>query len=91
MNMIKAPLALCVAGTLMALSVQVSAKTPDGRTPAEETVCDQYSGALFGLCNAICEAQDLDQYPKDPTDDVLYGNFEKKGGDDLLCRGQIPE
>jgi len=39
------------------------AKTPDGQTPAEETVCDQlkddgYTKGLYGLCVAFCEAQD---------------------------------
>ncbi|ETW95221.1 MAG: hypothetical protein ETSY1_31500 [Candidatus Entotheonella factor] len=36
------------------------AKTPDGRTPAEETVCDELEGALYGLCVAFCEAMDCD-------------------------------
>ena len=39
------------------------AKTPDGRTPAEETVCDPLladgvTNGLYGLCVAFCEAQD---------------------------------
>lgn len=36
------------------------ASTADGQTPAEETVCDVYSGAAFGLCNAYCEAMDCE-------------------------------
>ena len=36
------------------------AQTPDGQTPAEETVCDPLSGAAFGLCNAYCEAMDCE-------------------------------
>lgn len=38
------------------------AKTADGVTPAEETVCDDmgYSGRTWGLCNAYCEALDCD-------------------------------
>lgn len=39
------------------------AKTPDGKTPAEETVCDGEIGAGFGLCNAFCEAMDCDLLP----------------------------
>ncbi len=40
------------------------AQTPDGQTPAEETICDQLqvtgvSKGLYGLCVAFCEAQDL--------------------------------
>ena len=35
-------------------------ETADGQTPAEETICDKagYTGALWGLCNAYCEAMD---------------------------------
>jgi hypothetical protein len=36
------------------------ARTPDGLTPAEETVCDGLSGRQWGLCNAYCEAMDCD-------------------------------
>ncbi len=36
------------------------AQTADGQTPAEETVCDELSGAAFGLCNAYCEAMDCE-------------------------------
>ena len=34
------------------------ANTPDGETPAEESICNDYNGAGFGLCNAYCEAMD---------------------------------
>lgn len=91
MKLTKLQLLAAASCAVMALSGPVNAKTPDGLTPAVETICDQFSGALFGLCNAICEAQDLDQYDKDPTEGVLRGNFEKKGGDELICRGEIPE
>lgn len=36
------------------------AQTPDGQTPAEETVCDGLDDSLFGTCNAYCEAMDCD-------------------------------
>ncbi len=41
----------------------VHAQTPDGETPAEETVCDALKAdgitkGLYGLCVAFCEAQD---------------------------------
>ncbi len=46
---------------LPAFAGAVPAQTPDGQTPAEETVCSVvYSGAAFGLCNAYCEAMDCD-------------------------------
>ena len=35
-------------------------KTPDAKTPAEETECDALRGASFDLCNAYCEAMDCD-------------------------------
>jgi hypothetical protein len=37
-----------------------SAQTADGQTPAQESVCDGFSGAQWGLCNAYCEAMDCD-------------------------------
>jgi len=81
----KTKLMLIAASGLLALSAQVGAKTPDGQTPAEETICDQYNGALYGLCVAYCEAQDLDQFPKDPVTGVLERNMEKHG-DVVSCR-----
>ena len=50
-----------VARRLTSLDSLTSATgTPDGETPAEEEVCDGFSGRAFGLCNAFCEAQDCD-------------------------------
>lgn len=42
--------------------ITASALTPDGETPAVETVCEEgtLGGALKGLCNAYCEAMDCD-------------------------------
>ncbi|HKX56864.1 MAG TPA: hypothetical protein VJN01_12215 [Xanthomonadales bacterium] len=42
--------------------------TPDGQTPAEESVCDGLTGSEFGLCNAYCEATDC-------SDGVNYANI----------------
>ena len=52
-----------VVGFLMA--PVAFAQTPDGQTPAEETVCqeNELGGALKGLCNAYCEAMDCDGDP----------------------------
>ena len=49
---------------LLLFALPVSAQTPDGQTPAEETVCDALMEAgvtkgLYGLCVAFCEAQDV--------------------------------
>ena len=51
-----------IALTILAVPI-VLAQTPDGQTPAEETVCDPLkadgvSKGLYGLCVAFCEAQD---------------------------------
>jgi hypothetical protein len=54
---------LClVVGVLV--SAPMLAQTPDGETPAEETVCDPLKAdgvtkGLYGLCVAFCEAQDI--------------------------------
>lgn len=59
------------------------APTPDGQTPAEESVCDGLSGAAFGLCNAYCEAQDCDVHER-PSCEQLRRNFEKHTGQTLF-------
>lgn len=46
-------------------SVAVAGQTPDGKTPANEDVCDPVRAAgvtkgLYGLCVAFCEAQDCE-------------------------------
>jgi hypothetical protein len=51
---------IAVAVLVLAMAGAAGAKTPDGRTPSEETVCDVFTGAAFGLCNAYCEAMDCD-------------------------------
>src|SRR5688572_3413786 len=52
---------LCIlALALLVAAAPAAAKTPDGQTPSEETVCDGQVGAAFGLCNAYCEAMDCD-------------------------------
>lgn len=70
------------------------AKTPDGKTPAEETVCDHLSGSAFGLCNAYCEAMDCellndgddDTWPKASVAACLRvkANFIKVTGEAVL-------
>jgi len=49
--------------TLLVATTPALAKTPDGLTPAEESVCDPLTDAtpgLYGLCVAYCEAHDAD-------------------------------
>ncbi len=48
---------------MLLLAAPAVAQTPDGQTPAEETVCDPLMAGgvtkgLYGLCVAFCEAQD---------------------------------
>lgn len=55
---------ICFLTALLMLALPIAAETPDGLTPAEETVCDQLredgvSKGLYGLCVAFCEAQDV--------------------------------
>lgn len=47
----------------LASSNAAFAQTADGQTPAEEKVCDDYTGKAFGICNAYCEAIDCDDDP----------------------------
>ena len=64
---------------LASLSGSVMAQTPDGETPANEGVCDVLIGAtpgLYGLCNAYCEAQDLDSFDKEPPRTKILANYE---------------
>ena len=58
-------------------AVALATGTPDGQTPARETVCDGLTGPAFGLCNAYCEAQDCDVQDR-PSCDQLRRNFEKR-------------
>ena len=53
-----------IAVVMFMTASPVLAQTPDGDTPAVETVCDslQEDGitkGLYGLCVAFCEAQDV--------------------------------
>lgn len=65
------------------------AQTPDGETPAEETVCDGLPGPLFGLCNAYCEAMDCDSGQPNASaracERVLSNFHRHSGGADPPC------
>jgi hypothetical protein len=78
---------LFVAASIAVFSTPLTAKTPDGETPATETVCNTYQGipGAYGLCVAICEAQDLDEFYKNPPSDQLEDNFVNKAGSNLRC------
>lgn len=84
MNMvrIRTLMSLIVFSLVFSFGFMAVAQTPDGETPAEETCCDPLSGALFGLCNAYCEAMDCDSevgYNQHPDAcDKVFGNYLKK-------------
>jgi len=94
------------AGLVLGLSLSTTptatASTPDGETPAEETVCDDLDGAEFGLCNAYCEAMDCElAYDADPETEPhasdraceqVLANFQKQsGGEDPPCLEPLVE
>lgn len=58
-----------------------SAPTPNGETPAVETICDELKGGtpgLFGLCIAACEAQDLDDLVMTEKGSAKFDKFVNK-------------
>lgn len=64
------------------------AKTPDGKPPSQETICDNEEGAAYGLCVAYCEAMDCldpNQHASDQGCQSVKNNFEKKTGRPLPC------
>lgn len=52
------------------------------------TSCEEYSGALKGLCNAYCEAMECagdEPNASEQACETVRGNFIKKGGGELPC------
>lgn len=59
---------------IMVISSPAFSQTPDGLTPAEESVCDSLTDAtpgLYGLCVAYCEAHDADLFSPHGNPDEL--------------------
>jgi hypothetical protein len=78
---------LCI-GTGAAL-----AQTPDGETPAEETVCNTETGAAYGLCNAYCEAMDCETDNPSASATActrVQDKFQQITGRDLPCEAVTP-
>ena len=70
---------------LLVIPQFVHSKTPDGLTPAVETVCDDagLTGAAWGLCNAYCEAMDCDSPNTRASEracECVLENFRKASG-----------
>ena len=80
--------------SLFVLIPAALASTPDGSSPAQESVCDDYSGASHGLCVAYCEATDCDgdNASADPAAcDQLASLFEARTGESPPCETQTYE
>jgi hypothetical protein len=73
--------------------IAVAQGTPDGVTPAVETVCAKTrGGAAYGLCVAYCEANDCDLEPGSRECTRLRENYAKiTGGSTLPCDGEPEE
>ncbi|HKI04021.1 MAG TPA: hypothetical protein VKK31_18725 [Thermoanaerobaculia bacterium] len=85
--MMKAHFTLTFA-LLLICTGAVLAQTPDGETPAEEAVCDNETGAAFGLCNAYCEAMDCESDAPQASDTAcskVRAKFQQTTGRDLPC------
>jgi len=83
----KARLTLAFA-LLLICTGAVLAQTPDGQTPAEETVCDNETGAAYGLCNAYCEAMDCESdapHASATACSKVRSKFMQITGRDLPC------
>ncbi len=78
---------LFAAGLVVGVPLVASAQTPDGQTPAVETVCDGESGAAFGLCDAYCEAMDCDNLPEASlyACERVRSTFNRLTGRDVPC------
>jgi hypothetical protein len=64
--------------------------TPDTDPPAEEEVCNDLGGRLWGLCVAYCEAQDCPA-SEHPSCDVLRDKlYDLTGGMMFPCDGGGP-
>jgi hypothetical protein len=84
---------LCILGLALLAALPVTAKTPDGQTPAEETVCDGQIGAAFGLCNAYCEAMDCESPAPQASDTAcqrVLNNYMKHTGQMPPCAIACP-
>lgn len=83
----------CLAIGFLALSlglarVAVAQGTPDGVTPSVEAICNDMSGAAYGLCVAYCEANDCDLEPGSQKCARLRENYAKiTGSSTLPCDG----
>jgi hypothetical protein len=84
---------LVLCAILAIPSAHLQARTPDTLTPSRETVCDNETGAAYGLCVSACEARDCfdpNQTASDKSCEVAGRNFEKLTGRPLPCLVTCP-
>ncbi|HWN45442.1 MAG TPA: hypothetical protein VNW71_24665 [Thermoanaerobaculia bacterium] len=82
-----------LALALLCALAPASAKTPDGQTPSEETICDGQIGAAYGLCNAYCEAMDCESPAPHASLTActrVLNNFMKHTGEMPPCAATCP-
>ena len=77
--------------TLSRFGGSVSAATPDGKTPAQEGVCDVLTADgvtkdLFELSVAICEAQDFAEVSSPMTEEDIDLFFAKAPSGKILAQ-----
>jgi hypothetical protein len=82
-------LAFLLALGLTVTVTPVRAGTPDGQTPAQESICSPLSGAAFGVCNAYCEAQDCDVHNR-LSCRALRRGFQKLTGSPVFPCDMLP-
>jgi len=68
---------LLLLGLAMLATPAAYAQTPDGETPAIEDACDGFTGKVYGLCNAYCEAMDCDADTPQASDMACTRVFDK--------------
>lgn len=90
----KAHLTLFFALLLVCIGTGAAlAQTPDLMPPSRETICDNESGAAFGLCNAYCEAMDCDSASPQASATAcskVRSKFQNVSGHDVTCELPCP-
>ncbi len=84
-TLLRTLLSLCM---LLAFASVSPAQTPDGTTPAVETICDTEVGAAYGLCNAFCEAMDCETDAPQASAiacDKVKGKYQQITGHEPPC------
>ena len=81
--------------TLSRFGGSVSAATPDGKTPAQEGVCDVLTADgvtkdLFGFCVTICEAQDFAEVSSPITEEDIDLFFAKAPSGKIIAQYDKP-